>query len=291
MKKLKEAGYTIKDACDALGISRSRYYSFRKAKTTIEDTIEETKEHGNDKEFLERIKLIKLNHPFWGYRRVTAWLRHRENLKVNHKRVWRLMREHGLLAEQMVHRVKRGSKTSKPKADRPRDYWGIDMTKFMLPSVGWIYLIIVLDWYTKKIVGWNLSLRGRSTEWRAALDMAIDREFPEGVRDGGLKLISDNGSQPTSISFMRDMTTLSIEQIFTSYDNPRGNADTERVIRTIKEELIWLNEFNSFESAKERIGKWITEDYNKHYVHSRLGYISPEEFEEKYESQHMKSAA
>ena len=196
MKKLKEARYTIKDACNALGISRSRYYSFRKAKTTIEDTIEETKEHGNDEEFLERIKLIKLNHPFWGYRRVTAWLRHRESLKVNQKRVWRLMREHGLLAEQMVHRVKRASKTSKPRADRPRDYWGIDMTKFMMPSVGWIYLITVLDWYTKKIVGWNLSLRGRSAEWRAALDMAIDREFPDGVKDSGLKLISDNGSQP-----------------------------------------------------------------------------------------------
>ena len=65
----------------------------------------------------------------------------------------------------------------------------------------------------------------------------------QGVRCRGLKLISDNGSQPTATSFMRDMATLGIEQIFTSYDNPKGNADTERVIRTIKEEVIWLNEF------------------------------------------------
>ncbi len=66
--------------------------------------------------------------------------------------------------------------------------------------------------------------------------MAIMREFPEGVRGSGLKLISDNGSQPTAASFMRDMIELGIE--FTSYDNPKGNADTERVIRTIKEEVI-----------------------------------------------------
>jgi transposase InsO family protein len=85
----------------------------------------------------------------------------------------------------------------------------------------------VLDWYTKKIVGWNISLRSGAAEWKEALDTAIQREFPGGVRGSGLKLISDNGSQPTAISFMRDMTTLGIEQIFTSYDNPKGNAQTE----------------------------------------------------------------
>ncbi|MFN3740602.1 MAG: integrase core domain-containing protein, partial [Thermodesulfovibrionales bacterium] len=75
---------------------------------------------------------------------------------------------------------------------------------------------------------------------------------------------------------MKDMATLSIEQIFTSYDNPKGNADTERVMRTIKEEIIWVNEFSSLEEAKERIGKWIEVDYNKLYVHSELGYVSPQ---------------
>ena len=96
------------------------------------------------------------------------------------------------------------------------------MTKFMVSSIGWV----VLDWYTKKIVGWNLSLRSRSGEWKEALEMAIEKEFPSGIRGQGLKLISDNGSQPTSTSFMRDMVTAGIEQIFTSYDNPKGNAET-----------------------------------------------------------------
>ena len=138
----------------------------------------------------------------------------------------------------------------------------------------------MLDWYTKKIVGWDISLRSRAKEWKQALEMAVQREFPKGVKDKGLKLISDNGSQPTATSFMKDMVTLGIEQIFTSYDNPKGNADTERMKRTIKEEIIWLNEFASLEEAKEKIGQWIEVDYNKLYVHSQLGDMSPEEFEE-----------
>jgi len=281
---LKESGYTIKDACDALGISRSSYYSAKEVRVV---ELEDAKEG----DFVRRIERIKSEHPFWGYRRVTAWLKHREGLKVNHKRVQRVMKAHGLLATQTVHKAKRGPQRSKPKAERPKQYWGIDMTKFMIPTIGWVYLVIVLDWYTKKVVGWNLSLRSRAVEWREALEMAIGKEFLNGVRGEGLKLISDNGSQPTATAFMRDMATLDIEQIFTSYDNPKGNADTERMMRTIKEEIIWLNEFGSFEEAFEKIGKWIDEDYNKLYVHSELGYLSPEEFEARYESERIRKAA
>ena len=69
------------------------------------------------------------------------------------------------------------------------------------------------------------------------------------MRDNGLKLVNNNGSQPTSCSFMQDMATLGVEQIFTSYNNPKGNADTERMMRTIKEEVVWINEFSNFQGA------------------------------------------
>lgn len=118
--------------------------------------------------------------------------------------------------------------------------------------------------------------------------MAIQKEFPEGVRGSGLCLISDNGCHLTSTSFMRDMATLGIKQIFTSYDNPKGNADTERVMRTIKEEV---NEFGSFEEAMGKITQWIDLDYNKLYVHSQLGYMSPEEYEGLYYWDLMAEAA
>ena len=105
------------------------------------------------------------------------------------------MKEHGLLATQTVHKAKRTPQGRKPRAERPRQYWGIDMTEFMVSSIGWVYPVIVLDWYTKKIVGWKISLISRAAEWKEAIEMAIMREFPEGVRGRELKPISDNSSQ------------------------------------------------------------------------------------------------
>ena len=109
---------------------------------------------------------------------MTAWLNHREGLLVNRKRVYRLMRENGLLVEQVRHKAVRSFQRGKPKATKPNQYWGIDMTKFIL-----------------------------------------------GVRGQGLSLISDNGSRPTSVAFMTETAGLDINQIFCSYDNPRGNAE------------------------------------------------------------------
>lgn len=148
MQRLKEEGYTIKSVCNALGLSRSNYYRDLKAKA-----VKIRRPEPSDEELLGEIKEIKLNHPFWGYRRVTAWLRHRGGIVVNRKKVYQVMKGHGLMANQKAYRAKRTSKRSKPRADRPRQYWGIDMTKFILPMTGWVYLVIVLDWYTKKIVG------------------------------------------------------------------------------------------------------------------------------------------
>lgn len=274
---LKQSGYTVLDACEAIGIARSGYYAAKQVHEPGVGIVD-----ANDEGLLERIKALKLAHAFWGYRRVTAWLRHRDKILVNEKRVRRLMKEHGLMASQRVHKAKRTPLRSKPQADKPGQIWGIDMTKFIVKALGWVYLVIVLDWYTKKVVGWQISLRSKTEDWKRAMDMALNREFPEGVRGAGLKLVSDNGSQPTSPSFMKDMATLGIEQIFSSYENPKGNADTERMMRTIKEEVIWLNEFETLEEAIAKIGNWIEIDYNKLYVHSELGYRSPEEFEALY---------
>jgi transposase InsO family protein len=167
----------------------------------------------------------------------------------------------------------------------------------MIQGLGWCYLVIVLDWFTKKIVGYSISMRCKTREWLEAIHMAIEKECGWGAREEELSLISDNGSQPTSLSFMKEMQTLGIKQIFfargesasgrTSYDNPKGNADTERAIRTIKEELLWLEEFENLDEAKEKIANWI-EWYNGQYLHSSLGYMSPEEFLRKWEEETRK---
>jgi len=234
---------------------------------------------------LERIKDIKGEHPFWGYRRVWAYLRFVDGLIINKKRVYRLMRENNLTVKPNTRLIaKRLSEKPKPRADRPKQWWGIDMTKVMTDS-GWVYVVIVLDWYTKKIVGHYSGKQARTAEWLEALEKGLNREFPGGVRGYGLKLMSDNGSQPTSLSFMKACSNLDIQQVFTSYNNPKGNADTERMIRTMKEELFWLREWKSERELNHELEKWV-EYYNRSYLHSALGYRTPIQAEVEYYNSH-----
>ena len=230
---------------------------------------------------LERIKSIKAEHPFWGYRRVWAYLRYIDGLIVNKKRIYRLMRENNLTVKPNTRLIaKRVSERPKPRADKPKQYWGIDMTKVMSNN-GWVYVVVVLDWYTKKIVGHYSGRQARTKEWLDALNKALNREYPQGVRGNSLKLISDNGSQPTSLTFMKTCSNLDIKQIFTIYNNPKGNADTERMIRTMKEELFWLREWQNERELSLKLNEWI-EYYNRSYLHSALGYRTPNQVEAEY---------
>jgi putative transposase len=95
-----------------------------------------------------------------------------------------------------------------------------------------------------------------------ALEKRLNREFPGGVRGKGLKPLSDNGGQPTSLRFMKACSNLEVDQVFTSYNNPRGNANTERMIRTMKEELFWLREQKGERELSSELCKWV-EYYNR----------------------------
>lgn len=233
-------------------------------------------------ELLKRIQQLKAEHTFWGYRRIWAHLRFIDQLLVNKKRILRLMREHHLLVKpNMKLKALRTSSKPKPRPTVPNQWWGMDMTKVMVPDLGWVYIVLALDWYSKKIVGYHAGLRCTAADWLAALDRALNRQFPEGVKSQGLSLMTDNGSQPTSIKFMRTCSTLGVQQAFTSYNNPKGNADTERVIRTIKEECLWLQEWTSHHQLTAALESWI-EYYNRQYLHSTLGYKAPQQFETEF---------
>lgn len=143
-----------------------------------------------------RIRELKKEHPFWGYRRIWAHLTYVDQIRVNKKRVYRLMKVENLLVNRNTRlKAKRKPTRSKPQAQRPNEYWGIDMTKFKTAE-GWSYLVVVLDWYTKKIVGHHVAPLSRASEWRAALEGGIQKQFPDGSRNQRLKRISDNGCQP-----------------------------------------------------------------------------------------------
>ncbi len=229
---------------------------------------------------VNKIKTIKQRHPFWGYRRIWAYLNYHDGLSINKKRVYRLMREHQLLVkDHRLLKAKRQSYPSKPKATAPNQIWGTDMTKVKLPHTGWAYIVLVLDWHTKKIVGHGIACRSKTDDWLDALNDACNKQCPLGIQSyHSVSLVSDNGCQPTSARYMEACQLLGITQIFTSFNNPKGNAETERMMRTMKEELIWSNDFQSFEQLKCAINRWV-EEYNRNYCHSAIGYKPPCVFE------------
>lgn len=111
------------------------------------------------------------------------------------------------------------------------------------------------------------------------MDRGINKQFVDGVRQQQrLSLMSDNGCQPTAVSFMKKCSILGVSQAFTSYNNPKGNADTERMMRTLKEELVWINEWLSPQEFFCKLERWI-EYYNNEYLHSSLKYKTPAYFE------------
>ena len=229
---------------------------------------------------LAQIQEIKTDHPLWGYRRIWSYLKYRQGILVNKKRVYRLMKEQDLIVTPNLRlKAKRGPIRPKPHAEHPNHFWGIDMTKIKMASWGWLYLTIVLDWYTKEIVGYHLGLQSKTEDWLKALNRAVDSRFPKGIQETEkeqLFLISDNGCQPTSQRFMMNCAVMGIKQIFTTWSNPKGNSDTERVMRTIKEDIVWPYEWDNPFDFEIALNKWIN-DYNTDFPHQALKNMTPQQ--------------
>jgi len=235
-------------------------------------------------DLLMQIKALKGDHPFWGYRRIWSYLKYRQGMVVNRKRIYRLMRVHDLLVTKDLRlKAKRGPLRPKPRAQHPNHIWGIDMTKIKIPTWGWFYLVVILDWHTKEVVGHSLSLQSKTRDWLAALDLAVQNRFPEGIQESEirLKLVSDNGCQPTSESFMKHCSILGIKQIFTTWSNPKGNSDTERFIRTFKEDAVWPYDWNDPFAFIDWTDHWMKQ-YNEDFPNQALNNLTPKQFNENH---------
>lgn len=296
--------------CKVLEFNRSKYYRQKKemnsknetqilsltfspsppAPTAITDAITDLvpnqKNKSQDKEIISKVEEICGNYPNWGSRRVKNWLEKRENIVINRKTVQRIMREKNLLVKTKKKIASRQTQKKKPQPEKPNQWWGIDMTKFLVQSCGWIYFVAIIDWYSRKVVGYSIGRNCCSDLWISALDKAVIEEFTNGSRAMELSLMSDNGSQPTSKKFLKICIDLDIKQAFTSYNNPKGNANTERFFRTLKEDCIWINEFSNYDEAVMIINDYIN-FYNTVYLHSSLNYKSPIEFLNEYYNQNV----
>lgn len=216
-------------------------------------------------------------HERYGHRRIRALLR-REGRPVSRKTAWSVMRELGLAQQRVWRRPARPRRVERMRPETADRAWQIDMTSLALADLTPLFLVVVIDCFTRQIVGWTLDRRCRAGEWTAALRMALERrglDSKHACRE--LVLRSDNGAQPCSRHFAEFLASRGVRGQFTGYDAPDDNAYVERVMRTIKEEEIWLNEYETFCEAHAAVESYI-KHYNAQRMHSALGYRTPDEF-------------
>jgi putative transposase len=257
-------GYTATLVATTLSISRSSLYYRKRPRGSRADRT-------YDEQIVEACgeKLA------YGYRRVAWWLKRRQGLRVNRKRVLRVMRERGLLVRSRRLRARRRKEWGRVEASGPNQIWQSDMTKIWAgPAVGWAYLVGVIDCCTREIVGWDLSHRCRTEDALAAIEQAVLERLPEGSREQNLTLTTDNGTQFTSTRFIETLNRLGITHRRTAYHHPEGNSYIERFHRSLKEEEVWTAEYRSLEEARAGIAGWIQE-YNHERPHHGVGNRTP----------------
>ncbi len=219
----------------------------------------------------------------FGYRRIWALLR-REGVIVNKKTVWRIMHDMGLSRPKIWHKPARPKRVEKMKPAGPNCGWQIDMTSFALSDFTPLYLVMVTDCYTRRIVGWTLDRRSRADEWICAVRMSLESEGLT-TKEACKRLVlrSDNGSQPCSKKFVEYLGKMGVRGQYTGYNAPDDNAYIERVIRTVKEEEIWANVYDTLSEARAAIEAYVNY-YNRERIHSALGYRTPNEVAAAYDT-------
>ncbi len=258
------AGFTATVVAATLAISRSSlYYRKRPRGSRADRTCD------------EQIVMACGEKPAYGYRRVAWWLRRKENLPVNCKRVLRVMRERGLLVRSRRLRARRKKEWGRVETSAPNQIWQSDMTKIWAgPAVGWAYLVCVIDCCTREIVGWQLSHRCRTEDALAAVEQAV--RVARGQPQASVTLTTDNGTQFTSSRFIETLARLGITLRRTAYHHPEGNSYIERFHRSLKEEEVWTAEYRSLDEARASIARWIRE-YNHDRPHRGVGNRTPRE--------------
>ena len=234
-----------------------------------------------DPELRARVRALcdEPRHRTFGYRRIWALLRREGRWFVNRKTVWRIMHGEGLVRPKVWGRAARPRRVERMRPTGPNQAWQIDMTSFQLSDLTPVYLVLATDCCTRHIVGWTLSRRCRASEWTSAARMGLEsRGLTNKEACGKLVLRSDNGSQPCSKHFVEFLGRAGVQGQYTGYNAPDDNAYVERTIRTVKEEEIWPNAYDTFLEAHAAIDDYVRY-YNSERIHSALGYRTPNEME------------
>lgn len=260
-------------------MSRAGYYRFLKlSRTSLKEM-----------ELRDAIQKIALEMPAYGYRRITAQLR-RKNWVVNHKRVLRMMREDNLLCLRRKSFVRTTNSDHRlpvyPNLARSlkvtglSQLWVADITYIRLLNE-FVYLAVILDSYSRRVIGWAL---GRTLEANLTVE-ALKKAVRRGRVEPGLVHHSDRGIQYASKAYTELLSELGIQISMSRRANPFDNAKAESFMKTLKYEEVYRSEYRDLADARSCLRHFIETVYNQKRLHSALGYSSPAEFEQRFRFQ------
>jgi len=268
----RSGGLSLAALCASTGASRAGFYRFQQR--------DDSDPH---MELRDRIQRIALDWPAYGYRRVTAELR-RHGWEVNHKLVLRLMREDNLLC------VRRRKFVHTTDSDHDRrvypnlaesmtlsgvdQLWIADITYIRLLEA-FVYLAVILDAYSRRILGWALEQTLEDELTLGALRMALDQRRPA----PGAIHHSDRGAQYASRDYVRLLKEHGFEISMSRKASPWENAACESFMKTLKHEEVCRQEYRNLAEAQRSIQRFLEQVYNEKRLHSALGYRPPAEFE------------
>jgi putative transposase len=267
-------GKAVRSLCQMTGISRASYYRWGVPRPSFPVEMERR----------DALQQVAVQFPAYGYRRITAEL-NRRGFAVNHKRVLRLMRQDNLLCL----RHKSFVVTTDSRHDLPvypnlarelapsqvNRLWVADITYIRLRAE-FVYLAVVLDAFSRRVIGWALGPTLEAGLALSALRMALRQRRPE----PGLVHHSDRGVQYASHDYTGLLKEHKIEISMSRKANPYDNAACESFMKTLKYEEVYRTEYRDLADVYAQIGEFLERVYNHQRLHSALGYLPPAEFEQ-----------
>ena len=270
-------GFRADHACEIARVSRAGFYRH----------YEEHDPRQADVELRDAIQKIVLANRCYGYRRVKADLRDQGRI-VNHKRVLRLMRADNLLAVRKRRFVFTTDSShtyaiypnlaARLAVTRINQLWVADITYVRLRET-FLYLAVVLDAFSRRVVGWDL---GEDLRGELAV-RALERALAERSIEQGVVHHSDRGVQYCCSAYVEKLRTHGFNISMSRTGNPYDNAKAESFMKTLKTEEVYLRQYRDQEDARASIQNFIEEVYNGRRLHSSLGYRSPDRFEREQE--------
>lgn len=265
--------------CQVLAVSRSGYYAWRhrplspRAQANARLVERMTHLHRQMKERYGAIKLWRtlVDEGMRCGRHRVARLRRQHGLVARRVRRFRVVIEHHQFAPPAPNRVQQRFGTSAPNR-----IWAGDLTA-IATRVGWVYLAVILDMYSRRVIGWAMSPRPDQHVSLTALQMALMHRQPR----PGLIHHTDQGATYTSVAYQRRVTQAGLVASMSRKGNCYDNAVVESFFSTLKNELVHDQDFRTREEAQAAVFEFIEVFYNRQRLHQALGYVSPVQFEER----------